>query len=251
MAARISTYTWQDVLSTAGRKFPKSLQDDFAPVICNMTQNYVWDKYDWRQSITTLPPFYMVPNEQDYGAPAIVIPSDFYGLRMARLIRTDANPPYRTPLKIIKDLEETHVRYLPHSICYNVDRKAFRLFPRFPANLGGVTYFVAGTYKNLPPLVTASTLTTILPFDDVYFEMWVETMKWVAFQLDNDPRAGQITVQDDQVQATGQAATMISLIMWAASREGIELGDSTFSPSEPLVTSGNYAPGMLGLGWYF
>ena len=251
MAARLATYTWRDVMDIAGRKAGRSLTDDLAAHICNITLNWVWDKYDWRESLTTLPPFYLAPLVQDYGAPQLVIPSDYYGLRYANLVRIDASPPTRQPLEIIKDLMPTHVRYLPHAICYVSDKQAFRVFPRIPDNIGSPTYLVEGQYKNRPTLITAGTLTTLLPFDDIYLEMWIETMKWVMWTVDSDPRAGQITLSNGSLAATGQAAIMMNMIDWVASREGLELGEPTISPAEPLVSVGPYRPNIFGLGFSF
>lgn len=252
MAVRTQTYTWADVLSIAMRKSSRNIVDDYGTYIANMTLNWVWDKFDWRESIATLPTFYLVPNEQDYGAPTVVIPSDFYGLRWANLVRIDNVPPYRQPLAIIKDLQTTHIRYLPHAIGYVPEKQAFRLYPRVPDNIGSPVYLVEGVYKKRPTLLTASNLvTTLLPFDDIYFQMWIETAKWVLYQSENDPRAGVITSSNGVINATGQAATMMDMIEWVASREGLELGDPVIAPAEPLVTQGPYRPAMFGLGFSF
>jgi hypothetical protein len=252
MAVRTPLMTWQDVLSIAGRKAPRAVVDDYGAYIANMTLNWVWDKYDWRESMATLPPFYLVPNEQDYGAPTVAIPSNFYGLRWCNLVRSDNIPPYRQPLELIKDLQTTHIRYLPHAICYVPEKQAFRLFPRIPDNIGSPTYFIEGVYKIRPGIIQANALaTTPLPFDDIYFQMWVETCKWVIFQSENDPRAGAITDSNGQINATGQAAIMMQMVDWVASREGLEMGNPTISPAEPLVSQGPYRPAMFGLGFSF
>lgn len=252
MAARLNQYTWNDVMAIIGRKGSRGLEDDLATYIANMTLNWVSDKYDFRWTTGTLPPFYLVPNEQDYGGPAVVIPPDFYGLRWCNLVRTDNTPPYRQPLALIKDLQTTHIRYLPHSMCYVPDKQAFRLFPRMPDNLGSPTYLVEGVYKQLPfPIATETLATTLLPSDDVYFPMWVETAKWIMWQMDSDPRAGQMTSANGQMSYSGQAAVMMDMIDWVASREGLELGDPVISPAEPLVSQGPYRPAMFGLGFGF
>lgn len=252
MSARVSTYTWTDVLSIIGRKGSRSVMDDMATYIANLTLNWVNDKYDWRWTTAQLPPFYLVPNEQDYGAPAVAIPSDFYGLRWCNLVRTDNTPPYRQPLRVIKDLQTTHIRYLPHAIGYVPDKKCFRLYPRIPDNIGSPTYLVEGVYKKLLPKITTGTLaTTTLPSDDVYLDMWIETARWIMYRLDNDPRAGVINFSNGVVGAQGQAAVMLDLIQWAAEKEGLELGEPIISPEEPLVSQGPYRPALFGLGFSF
>jgi hypothetical protein len=250
MANRTSTITWEQVLAVIGRKSSRSLQDDMGPLIVNLALNWVWDKYDFRWTTAALPNFYAVPQEQDYGAPAVIIPPDFYGLRWANLVRADNYPPYRQPLTIVKDLVLTHARYLPHAIGYVPDRQCFRLFPRFPDNVGSPTYMIEGVYKKLPTKITAATLaTTLIPSDDIYTQMWIETAKWVMWQLDSDPRAGAMTDANGNISYSGQAAVMMDMIDWVASREGLELGDPQISPAEPLVVPGPYRPNMLGLGF--
>ena len=249
MAARLTTFTFEQALAVAGRKISRSTVDDFGATAANFAQNYIWDKYDWRWSLATLPPFYVVPNEQDHGAPAVVIPPDFYGLRTAYLIRSDNTPPFRMPLKIIKDLEETHIRYLPHAIWYQPDKRAFRIMPRLPDNIGSPMYFVNGTYKKLPVNLTAATLnTTLLPSDDIYSQAWVETLKWALLSMDGDQRAGTISEAGGNLVANGQAAMMISMIKWMAEKEGLELGDPAIAPAEPLVVSGSWRPFLYGVG---
>lgn len=250
MAARLATYTWTDILTIIGRKASRNLQDDLGSYIVNNTLNYVHDSYDFRWTTATLPPFYLVPNAQDYGTPAVVIPPDFYGLRWAELIRTDNQPPYRYPLTIIKDLLPTHARYIPHAICYVPDSQVFRIFPRFIDNCGSPTYMIHGVYKKVPPkILTENLATTLLPSDDVYFPMWIEVAKYIMWQMDSDPRAGSMTVANGQVSMTGQAAVAHEFVEWVASREGLELGDPTISPAEPLVAGIGSTNNMLGLGF--
>lgn len=174
------------------------------------------------------------------------------GLREARLLRASTVPPFRQPLQIIKDLELTHVRYIPHAINFIPASKAFRVYPRVPENIGSPDYMVEGEYKIKPAKITAANLAnTLLPFDDIYFQVWVEVMKWQAFVLDNDPRAGAITVANGQTTYTGQAAVAQQKLEEMASNEGLELGDPVIAPAEPLVTNGPYRPNMFGIGFGF
>ncbi len=81
--------------------------------------------------------------------------------------------------------------------------------------------------------------------------MWIETAKWVMWQMDSDPRAGQITMANGQISSNGQAAVMMNMVEWAASREGLELSEPIISPAEPLVSQGPYRPALFGLGFSF
>src|SRR5437899_460157 len=136
MAERIGSYTWADVNNVIGKTISKVAEDDFAAAYCNIALNMVWKRYDWRESLQNLPPFYLVPNTQDHGAPAVIIPSDFMGLRQAYLSRIDINPATRQELTIVKNLRVTYLVGFPRSIDFESAAKAFRIFPRVPRNIG-------------------------------------------------------------------------------------------------------------------
>lgn len=223
-------YTFDKVLKIVNRNVPANVKEDHSAEICNQTWNLIWSRYDWRESIKTLPPFYLIPNEQDHGAPFIDVPSDFLGLRKVDLVSLASNPPIVKPLKVIKDLELTHVRFFPHSISYNMDTRAFRVFPRVPDNIGAPNYMIVGTYKKTPTLITSSTMSTVIPTKDIYISMWIETMKYFSYLFSSDQRMQT------------QLGIALSTIDNAAREEGLELGDYQISPSEALVN--NY--GTLG-----
>lgn len=250
MAQRTSTYTYGDVLSIAGKVTTRPVEDAHAQFIANAANNLIWMRYDWRETIATLPPFFLIPDEQDHGAPQVSIPTDFFGLRTAWIQRNLSAPPTRIRLAIIKNLEVTHVRSLPNAITYNSAADAFRVFPRVPPNIGSPDYMVCGEYKIRPTKVTATTLaTTTLPFDDVYFQVWVDVMKWAILNFGGDPRAGEVSVQNGQTIYTGQLARAIAAIDEMATHEGLELGDPVIAPAEPLITPSGIGGGPWGFGW--
>jgi hypothetical protein len=116
MSERLGTFTYGDALLTACKGISRQIQDDYGQVIVNIALYDIWMKYDWRESTAVLPPFYLIPNEQDHGAPAVAVPGDFFGLRWANIRRSSTIPPMRQPLQIIRDLVLTHIRYIPHAI---------------------------------------------------------------------------------------------------------------------------------------
>lgn len=249
MALRVATYTFGDALSSISRQFPRIVEDSNAPLIANLAIDKVWQRYDWKQSIRTLPPFFLAPNEQDYSYPASVIPADFFGLRKAYIARTLTEPPQHWPLSIIRDLELTHVRSFPKSIAFDRAISGFRLFPRVPSNIGAPDYVVEGEYKCLSPRITASRLmSTTLPFDDTYIGNLLEAFKWAAYNLAGDPKAGDVKYFNGTAQYSGQLAKMMAAIDDMAGKEGLELGDPSIHPAEPLVGSSIYTP-CVGQWW--
>jgi hypothetical protein len=226
------TYSYGELLRMIGPEIPRNQSDEQAALILNKATNFIWKRYDWREYITSLPPFYLIPNEQDHGAPAVSIPSDFTGLRSAYLVRLQATPPERTPLAVKNFLDLTHARYLPHAIAYRPDAAAFRVLPRVPENIGSPDWLIEGIYKKRPTKVVPGSLFNVtLPIDDAYIEVWTEVIKHVANPKD-----------------PGQAQLAYMSVDEMASNEGLELGEPTVAPSEPLIaTVPRFSP-VLGWG---
>lgn len=227
------TYTWGDVLSLISSQIPKVTEDGKAPFICNLAQNKIWTAFDWPESVAPLPPFSLTPGEQDHGAPAVAVPTDFGGLRMACLVELNGAPARRfPPLNIFRDLPYTEVEDLPTEICWEPSFSAFRVFPRVPSNYTAPIYQIDGKYKIRPTKITASTIhSTFLPFDDMYFHVFVETAKWAAWSLTSSQQAGEVAVSGRQRTYTGQLAKAMDAITGMASDAGLLLGDATVSPA--------------------
>lgn len=245
----MQTYKYADALSIVGRQLNRNVEDEYGAAIVNTATNLIWMAYDWRETLSSLPPFYLIPDEQDHGPPAVSVPADFYGLRLATLLLLNSDPPSRFDLIVMQDARETHVRALPHAVSYERARRAFRLFPRVPSNITASTYLVQGTYKRRPLKVLASQLpSAILPFDDIYFDVWVEALKWAAWQVAGDPRAGGVIhVKGQGSQYNGQIALCLDRIAGMAASEGLELGAPILAPREPLTgpTGSSYSPNAL------
>jgi len=233
------TVTYADVLSMISRNITRGTEDALAATICNLATDQIWNRYDWRESLTVLPPFFPIPNEQDHGTPFVMVPSDFLGLRYMWLSRVDSSPAFKfDPLGILKDLPLTHVRDLPRSVSYRPEVSGFRLFPRFPENIGCPEYVMEGVYKKRPTKITTATLNTLLPFDDLYIRAFLEAMRWAAYDLNQDPRAGATQSSNGATVETGQLAIMNNAIDWMAQDQGLNDGNIAISPAEPLVGSG-------------
>jgi hypothetical protein len=217
------TYTFGDAVNVVGPSYNRLKNDDIMLHAVNLALNEVWSSYDWRESIVDLPPFWLYPGEQDYGRPASVIPSDFSGLRTATLV--EVGGLVRTPLKVIRgDMDATNLHGLPREIGYNKEKTAFRVFPRTPEGTSSTLYLIDGAYKKEATKITPATIqNTLLPWDDADFATYVATLKWAVRFLNDDPVADQYY---------GRAQYMIRQM---AQQEGLEMGDPTVAPYEPLV----------------
>lgn len=233
-----STYTYQNALSLIQKAHPRLEEGQFHPAICNMATNLIWNAFDWRESLVTLPPFYLIPGEQDHYSPGVLIPSDFHGLRQATLIELSPPTFHERRLLVTKDSEETNVQNIPHAISYEASKNAFRLFPRVPENLVSPRWLVKGTYKKRPTLIQNNTLSTILPWDDIYINVVVESMIWAAKKLSGSQDAGDAVLNSGQKIYTGQLGRAMAAIEDMASNEGIQDGSPVFAPTEDLYNQG-------------
>lgn len=229
------TQTYGDLITVLSKKISRTTEDEYAALLCNMTIAEIWKRYDWREAIEVLPPFWLAPRTQDYGAPMSIVPTDFEGFRTAQLIQLSGTPVQITPLETTKFLEKTSAQSFPQSICYNPELNCYRLWPMVPDSWGSPEYLVTGTYKILPPRVTSSTFQgTVLPFDDKYFYPIMETGLWKGYELNGSPA---------EEKAMLKALTAIDEM---ARDQGLNDGDSQITPSGPLaITSNSFYPGLF------
>ena len=55
----------------------------FAALMMNRAIDFIWDAGDWSFAIAEIQPFFLVPEESDYGPPTRAVPSDILLLREA------------------------------------------------------------------------------------------------------------------------------------------------------------------------
>jgi hypothetical protein len=205
-----------------GQSYPRLQADAAGALLCDMVNSFIWSKADWRVSLETMTPFYLVSQQQDYTAPALTLPTDFLGLRSAILISNLNDPPIiYPPLHIKRFLQKTTVQSRPTSISYEAAIQGFRVFPRSPSAIGVMDYQIECTYKKNPVKVTVSTLMNTLPFDDQYFPVYVEGMKYF--------------LKPPAAQSDADLMRFLASIETMAAHEAVNLGTSDLAPAEPLV----------------
>jgi hypothetical protein len=243
-----ATYKVADALNIVSRQLGRQVEDDYATHIANVAMNKIWLAYDWRETIAALPPFYLIAGEQTFGPPSYAVPADFLGLRMAYAART-FNPTDRIELTPLADLRLTGAKAFPRNIGYDAATRSFIVFPRVPDGIGSTSWIVDGTYKKKPVKITPEKLqTTVIPWDDLYFDVYVNALKWAAWDAAGDQRAGEIQYSGGRSVMTGQLGRMHALIDEMAEREGLNNGDPSIAPSSPLVAPDGYYGIFPGLG---
>lgn len=234
----MSTYKYSDLTTLIAKGIPKSFIDDNAATLCNLATNKIWMRYDWRESLASLPPVYLLPNIQDIGSPLNAVPSDLQGLREVKIRLVNGAEIRDTPLQVLRNCEPTEFEGHPTAISYIKELQCLRLHPRPTSEFSAPNYFLSGIYKKLPTKITSSTLNTLLPFDDIYFQVWLETMRWAAFSVLGDPKAGTNQSGNGQRFTTGQLATCEAMIDQMAEDQGINSGEVAVAPSEPIWGGG-------------
>lgn len=215
----MSAYQFLDLLNYVSQDFPRLQADGYGAMMLDQCQSMIWNSADWRVALSKLAPFYVVPLEQDYIAPLIAIPTDFLGLRTADLVYNGTEPPYRyPPMTVDRWLPLTPFQGMPTAISYEPTVSGFRLHPRPPSGVGPMDYQIEATYKKRPTKVTANTLTTALPFDDVYFSVWVAGLRAIMKKSPEELTAFM----------RGPLADM-------RAAEAINLGEQPIAPAQALV----------------
>lgn len=231
-----TTHTLGDVVNYVSALIPRTAEDKWVDAICNMTQARIWNRFDWRETIAELPPFWLIPDVQDYGAPAVDVPADFQGLRKAFLVDAQSYPARPWILKVVRELDLESLRQMPDAIAYDKSARAFRLSRRAPGSFCSPRYMITGTYKREPVKVTkANYATTLLFSDDQYIQVWIDQMRAVA--------TGFVGGGNRDALLTEAELSLLRM----ASNEGLNLGETPVSPSEGLLSTPFWFGGNGGL----
>lgn len=219
-----STYTWQDAVNLLQNEYPRLVANANAAMIVDQVLSLIWNFADWRFAIVNMEPFFLVPGQQDYGAPNVVIPSDFLGVRRADLTYNVTQPPFQyPPLNIDRTLAPVAWQGRPEALSWEPSVGKFRVFPRVPLGIGPTDYQIAVMYKKLPVRVTASTLGQTMPWDDIYFPTYVEGLRWGFYQ--NSPNRSQ-------AERLAQWQVFMTLLQKMSANESLNLGDEGLHPQE-------------------
>jgi len=228
-----SSYRWQDLLNFVAQSSPRLIADANGAMLCDLVNSAVWGRADWRVSLKKLPPFYLIPLQQDYVSPYIAMPTDFLGLRSGTLTMNATEPPSTyPPLDVDRYLLLTYAQSRPTAISYEQTTGGLRVFPRPPSGIGPMDYQIECNYKTNPTKVTAANLASTGPaFDDQYANVFIEGLKYWA--------------KPASQQRPEELANFIGMVDVMASHEALNLGEQPIHPREPLVSDG-----LGGFGWY-
>ncbi len=245
MARRI---TFGKLIAAIRHDVPRVQDVNFASELVADIITTVWNAQDFRETLAQLPPFYLVGDMQDYGAPVFTVPTDFQALRAASLVKLtySDNEVVRNvyPL-LVKTRQAPLKRYgqRPELVSFEPQENCFRIFPVLGSSTPTNEWLVEGVYKKLPqsnlydttniigiPVLTSDITPAnypqlLLPLDDRHYA----TMKDVAVMIAKKLAGG---LNQDSM-ATEQYIN--NKLRQIAISEGLDLGTSNITPFEPLM----------------
>jgi hypothetical protein len=230
-----STYTYTDAWNLASSQYGRQNEPNNLEFVTNQAIEKMWRSYDWRGTLKPLPPFWLVPGQQDYGVPFYSVPSNYYGLREAYLVSINSSNPIRRKLNVTKGVEKTSGMGWPTSIFYQDTIAGYRIWPCPDFGMSSPLFLIDGTYKIRPPKITRALLGSNLLWDDLYFETFVQACAWAML---NWSPGGKKAAQEQEV-------IFMQSLARATSDESLEQGEAIIHPAEPLIVPG----GMMGMGY--
>jgi hypothetical protein len=222
------TYTPGRALDLFQNRYNQILVNGYGAIAADMAQSQMWMSFPWKQSIAPLTPFYVIPEQSDYGAPTGAVPPDF--LHLIEAWMRDVTSGYITRLNVHKgrDLPPSYLESIPDTIGYLAEKNAFRLTPRPSSSMGPTNFQIEGTYKKAPVKITNTNLNSsyILPWDDIYFPVYRKFVRWALSEI-NDEQDAANRLQEAQAM----------LLEMAQKEDGYE-GTETVAPAEGLALGG-------------
>lgn len=217
--------------------------------ICDMVNSMMWVYYPWSWSINNLTPITLSDGVQDY------TPTNTDILRPLKLqiARTDTTPTEVRELALLANLSVELTRKggldMNTAAGFFAGPNTIRLM--FAASVGtGQTLQIQGQYQKVPTRITDSTMNVPFAFDDQYFPVFVDGIKWKIYQLSDDPRAGTVQMSKNgkfQQVFTGQLGLFMYQLNYMARTEDLQTGDQFSYPETGLGQGRSYWPGLYGI----
>jgi len=200
-------------------KYPKIAHDAVGARFASEIRDIMWNFYPWKVSLGDLQPMALVQNQADYGPPAYILPTDFYGLHDVWL--RSFNDEF-IPLSVSKEVPISATPLTPSTVAVT-ENGYLRFHPR-PVYYSPDWWF-EGKYKKSTTSITPSNLnSTVLPWDDMYFPVFRRGLIWkFKDEFLSDPTAFQ------------DFAQFRSMLQEMANRESGQDGITTIHPSHGLA----------------
>lgn len=132
----------------------------------NNAFRFVWDAFEWKETLEDLPEFFLIPGWHIYRSPNIVIPTDFADLYSAEVVTVNSEGLQSSDeMKVIRNLEDNQIlARTPYPVIgYSSKHLAFLVANIAPAVVG--YKYIKAKYKKdyLYDLTTASNAANAFP----------------------------------------------------------------------------------------
>lgn len=227
-----STYTYAQGIELAQSMCKGIPISTISTISIDMINSMMWKTYPWPWTRATLTPIPLVHNQQDYAVDAADV--RYWKLLHARITLTSTSPNQYRDMIILRHLEPLLAANISwpnyRNIAYIPEIAKLRL--EAAANVpSGQTYQLDGTYQRRPTKITNSG--SLIHFDDMHFQTYVEGVLWMLFRLADDKRQGAAIKTPVGVQYTGQLGVFYDSLMDMIRQEESGQGDTIY-PEESI-----------------
>lgn len=212
--------------------------------VVNQVNSIIWTAAPWgwtTTALTTITP--LVDGTQDYAHSQ----TDFYRVVNLRLARTDLSPVKYQELNQKNHLGVELERKAGIDGIRNFSWEAAisKIRLDYAASVGGTAVLaLLGEYQKTPTAIDQSTLSTSLVQPDHYFNVFLAGVRWMFYDLADDPRAGTATeITLGRKSYSGQLGVFMSFLDAMKQAEDFSDGEELNFPSEP------YGATTQGSGW--
>lgn len=231
------TYVPQDAIDFVKKHIKDIPLSSIDSQACDAVSSEMYREYFWRWTIQNITPasIPLVDGTQDYN-----VPTNLYRMWRARIVRTDTTPDKYNEISVNEFLPPDLTPTSPWAIaamCHEESLGKLRLAQAVSIS-GSETYELQGEYQINPTKIDDSNLSSTFWFPDIYFDVFVEGLKWKAYDYADDSRAG--TVQIDKFGrrvATGQAGKYYAKLDAMRMAEDFGTGNANEFPGESMGES--------------
>lgn len=186
------------------KEFVKKMPVERIVDILDSIHKRIWMAAPWRWTVGVCEPVSVTADTSDFNL--VSPPSDFLYIVKAYIWDgeglTELTPEPALPSGNTQKGNPNKIAYVPGGT------PKFRVHPVFGSINPTKNYKLLVWYKKAPPDITLTTCYTAgsLVMDDAWFNVFEEGILWKCYQFGDDPRAGNVAVQQGQTQYSGQRA---------------------------------------------
>lgn len=199
------------------RQFVKQMPVERVVEVLDSVHKRIWMAAPWRWTVGVCEPVALAAETSDFNVASS--PADFLYILKAYIwdgeSLTELTPEPALPSGTTQKGNPNKIAYVP-----GVTPK-FRIHPVFGSINTAKTYRLLVWYKKTAPVLTGEDIYTAgsLVMDDEWFNVFEEGVLWKCYQFGDDPRAGNVAMQQGQAQYSGQRAVFEDSLQFMRSVE--------------------------------